>query len=232
MMKTPIKAEDRVNHVLKLTQHASESLFDQWRASEFCVCHRVAGTLCHVKFEHKEEERGRMKENHKVMTYKNHQFIRKQWLLPRLESTRTVEVFTCRNIGQRVAEFSCGLHEKTGLKCRHMFAVFDELPVETGAIYHHWLDFDLAFLGKGLEPDLLEKNWTAHSAWENTGGSVLPEHIQEVPEFVNDEDIEYFDGNLDKLAVVQSGFWKTRRGASLIQKAEFIAKSRKGNNNC
>ena len=40
-----------------------------------------------------EEERGSMKENHKVMTYKKRQFIRKRWLLPRLESTRVVEVF-------------------------------------------------------------------------------------------------------------------------------------------
>jgi hypothetical protein len=63
------------------------------------------------------------------------------------------------------------------MKCRHIYAVFGDLPVETDASYHYWLDFDLAFLGKGLEPDLLEKIWTAHSIWENTEGSVLPEHI-------------------------------------------------------
>jgi hypothetical protein len=87
-----------------------------------------------------------------------------------------------------------------------MFAVFGDSPVETDAICHCWLDFDLAFLGKGLEPDLLEKIWTAPSIWENTEGSVLPEHIQEIPEFVNNKDIEYFDGTLDKPSVVQSGF--------------------------
>ena len=44
----------------------------------------------------------------------------------------------------------------------------------------------------------------------------------------NDEDIEYFDVTLEKPKVVRAGFWKTRRGEALIQKAEFIAKSYKG----
>ena len=143
-----------------------------------------------------EEERGSMKENHKVMTYKKRQFIRKRWLLPRLESTRVVEVFVCRNTGQIVVKCSCGLYQTEGLKCRHIYAVFGDAPVETDAHHRYWLGFDLAFLGEGLEADLLKRIWTAHSIWEKTEGCVLPEGITEIPEFVNDEDIEYFDGTV------------------------------------
>ena len=229
MMKKPAQVEDRANRVLKLSRHGSDKLFEQWKASKFCACHRLSGTKCCVQYEHKEEERGSLKENHKVMTCKNRQLIRKRWLLPRLEVTRIVEIFICSKTGQLVVKCSCGLFDQEGLKCRHIYAVFGDKPVETDATYCYWLDFDLAFLDDGLEPDLLKKIWTAHALWENTEGTVLPEGTTEIPEFESDEDIDYFEKTLDRPSVVEAGYWKTRRGALLVQKAEHIASSYKEN---
>jgi hypothetical protein len=58
---------------------------------------------------------------------------------------------------------------------------------------------------------------------------VLMEDIQEIPKFTNDEEFGYFEKTVDKPRVVKAGYWKTRRGAALVQKAEHIDRTHKGN---
>jgi hypothetical protein len=145
-------------------------------------------------------------------------------ILPQFDGTRIVMVFKCKKTGQWVIICSCKAYLREGLKCRHMYAATGSWPDALDAIYRHWNDFDLAFLGDALPVEIRRQIWKTEKLSRKTSGALMPEGMTCLPVFINDRELEHFTETLDKPDIVRRGFWATRKGSQMIDVAIKRAK--------
>jgi hypothetical protein len=151
------------------------------------------------------------------------QKARKGHILPAFDSTRVVEIFLCLVTGLWVIKCSCGLYERWGLKCRHIYSATGGMPNCFDATYRWWSVFELACFGKHIDKILRKKLWKAEKMSNKHTGALLPEGMTCFPDFPNDRELSHFEETLNRPVIVERGFWKSRRGTKMVEEAVKLA---------
>ena len=70
----------------------------------------------------------------------------------------------------------------------------------------------------------MDNIWRADTISRMTSGAMLPDGMTCFPVFDNDEDLEHFQLTLGKPKIAKQGFWATKKGLQMVEKAEKLAK--------
>ena len=212
----PSSVDDRDTTVLELTKYSSDFLWEQYKEHTNYCCWSVTPFKCFVK--RKPITPPNLSET-EGMPYDVQRSIRKKFVVPKLERTRTVTLELDESIAQWTLKCTCGTFTAMGMTCRHVMAVTGQKPAKLDARYRWWRDYNLLFLPELLSDETRKKIVKADTLSRRTNGS--PTELTQLPRHRSDMSREWFEETIGNFTIQKIGYWNTACGQTLIELAKF-----------
>ena len=169
--RVPAAQADRDQTVTELTGFSSDWLWNEFDLSHLYQCMNVDETTCLVKFEDDKEPEKKYSGDREGYPYGKRQNLRKDWVVPKLERTRTVTLVKDSDTGLNLAMCSCGSWGRQGMACRHIYAALSVEPIQWDAQYRYWKEFQLLCLGDDLPMEIKQKLAAASDQFRKVQGT-------------------------------------------------------------
>ena len=217
LQRKPSAKTDRESSALDLTKHSSDKLWEEHGKIADYLCYPISSTKCLVKWKPSFEYRFDL--DNSKSTWAVSSQLRKHYMVPRLQYTRTVELKRDRETNEMHATCTCGFFERQGLTCRHIFAALGTEPTRWDAQVRWWLIFQYLFNGDEVDPDVRKKTYELHAASRRMEGPMV--QMDKIPTHPRskEEPLAWYQETLAHPKVAPTGYWATESGRKLVERA-------------
>ncbi len=225
MLRVPTSEPERDATVTDVTQYNNDGLYEQFLQRQNYCCHRVSPSECWVRrkpsppVDFSQDRRGQL--------YELRRKLRQQYLIPKFERTRVVQLRVDPHSGDTVAVCSCGFFDRWGYCCRHIYAALQHCPNKLDSQVRWWNAFDYMFTGSTVSEEIRDKVMSLHALSDAATGVVTP--VKEFP-LPKDEGFGegYFREALELPVLTPRGYWGTPPGMELVERARNRVSSYRG----